>query len=99
MNINEIIETLLNHEILTNEIIELSNKNITEFLMVDDDYCLKIFHPMVGNYLDVVSIEIIEDDYIANVILPIDADDSFEQDLKLTTENFKILKVLDITTL
>jgi hypothetical protein len=99
MNINEIIAVLLEKEIIIEEIVELSDRTITEYLVTDSEYSIKIFHDGYGDWVDFTNIEKLDDgSFIANTILPEDAY-KYDTEVILTDKSVTIFKKVDFESL
>lgn len=99
MNIKDIITVLVEKEIIIEEIIEISGNTITEYLLTDGEYSIKIFHDGYGDWVDFTSIEKLDDDsYIANTILPEQAY-KYDEEVILNSNNIAIFKKIDIESL
>ncbi len=94
-----IIDLLVKNEILVKSITELSNETITEYLLLDTNYFLKAYHSEFGDYLDIVTIEELNNQYNAVVVVPDTAEYNFENEIILNSENLLILKKFDINSL
>ncbi len=99
MNINEIIALLLEKEIIVENIVELSDSTITEYSITDGEYFINIFHDDYKDWLNFNNIEKLDDgSFIANTILPEDADD-YDREVILTGNNIALLKKVDFESL